>query len=119
MAPSLPCQARVVAAENTEAMTIGVNVLIEKSRRRISSTKKMPATGALKTEAMPAAAPQPTRVPACCCPIRRNLQSEELMAEPICTMGPSAPAEPPEPMVNAEASALSTATRGRMRPLCR
>jgi hypothetical protein len=36
--------------------------LTEKSRSRISSTKKTPAIGALKIELMPAAAPQPTSV---------------------------------------------------------
>ena len=43
----------------------GVKVLSEKSRSNNSITKKMPAIGALKTEANPAAAPQPRRVPVC------------------------------------------------------
>jgi hypothetical protein len=40
----------------------------------------------------------------------------EARAEPICTMGPSRPTEPPLPMVIAEASALTIVTGGRMRP---
>jgi len=41
------------------------------------------------------------------------------MAEPIWTIGPSRPTDPPEPMQTAEARALTRATRGRMRPPCR
>ena len=37
-------------------------------------------------------------------------------AEPICTIGPSRPTEPPEPMHSAEASDLTTGTCGRIRP---
>ena len=37
-------------------------------------------------------------------------------ADPIWTIGPSRPTEPPEPMHSAEASDLTTATRGRIRP---
>ena len=56
MASFSPWKAWVVAAEKTEAMTMGVKTRIEKSRRRISRTKKTPAIGALKIDAMPAAA---------------------------------------------------------------
>lgn len=40
----------------------------------------------------------------------------EPRAEPIWTIGPSRPTDPPEPMVRAEASVLTTATLGLMRP---
>ncbi len=40
----------------------------------------------------------------------------EPSAEPIWTIGPSRPTEPPEPMQIAEASALTAATLGRIRP---
>ena len=40
----------------------------------------------------------------------------EAKAEPICTIGPSRPTEPPDPMVSAEASALTTLTCQRIRP---
>lgn len=40
----------------------------------------------------------------------------EPSAEPICTIGPSRPTEPPEPMVSAEASVFTTATFGLIRP---
>ncbi len=38
------------------------------------------------------------------------------MVEPIWTMGPSRPTEPPVPMVNAEARDLTSTMRGRMNP---
>lgn len=37
-------------------------------------------------------------------------------AEPICTIGPSRPTDPPEPMHNAEASDFTIATCGPIRP---
>ena len=37
-------------------------------------------------------------------------------ADPICTIGPSRPTDPPPPMQSAEASDFTTATRGGMRP---
>jgi len=46
---------------------------------------------------MPAAAPQPSRVPVCSGPTLSMRAMFEPMAEPICTIGPSAPAEPPDP----------------------
>ena len=42
----------------------------------------------------------------------------EPSAEPICTIGPSRPTEPPPPMHTALARALTAATRGRIRPPC-
>ena len=54
-------------------MTIGVNVRSEKSRSRISSTKKTPAIGALKTDAIPAAAPHPSSVAVFCGLVRKQL----------------------------------------------
>jgi len=38
------------------------------------------------------------------------------MDDPIWTMGPSRPTDPPDPMESAEANAFTMATRGRMRP---
>ena len=40
----------------------------------------------------------------------------EASAEPICTIGPSRPTDPPTPMQIAEASALTIVTCGRIRP---
>ena len=40
----------------------------------------------------------------------------EPRAEPICTIGPSRPTDPPTPMQMADARDLTTATAGPMRP---
>ena len=40
----------------------------------------------------------------------------EASDEPICTIGPSRPTDPPTPMQIAEAKALTTLTCGRIRP---
>ncbi len=111
-----PMNACVVAVEKTLATTMGVNRLSEKSRSRISSTKKTPAMGALKIEAMPAAAPQPTKVfmrsrsTPVFCPIH------EPSVEPICTIGPSVPADPPVPTVVIEAKTFTMPMRAGITP---
>ena len=40
----------------------------------------------------------------------------EPIAEPICTIGPSRPADPPNPIVSDEAITLTVTTRLRMCP---
>ncbi len=67
-------------------------------------------TGALKVALMPAAAPQATRTRSFGPGIRASCPRLEARAEPICTIGPSRPTEPPAPMHSAEASALTTLT---------
>ena len=65
---------------------------------------------------MPPAAPQATRIRSRLSGIRTHWPRLEASAEPICTIGPSRPTEPPAPMHSADASALTTATCGRIRP---
>lgn len=65
---------------------------------------------------MPPPAPQATRMRIRFSGILTHCPSVDAMAEPICTIGPSRPTEPPVPIVNAEARALTTETWGRMRP---
>ena len=65
---------------------------------------------------MPPAAPQATSSRSRSSGTRTARPSVEPSAEPICTIGPSRPTDPPPPMHSAEASALTTATCGRMRP---
>ena len=72
-----------------------------------SKAKNTPASGALKVAAMPPAAPQATSSRSGLGP-RTSCPSGRARAEPICTIGPSRPTEPPPPMVSAEASALTT-----------
>jgi hypothetical protein len=102
--------------EVTEASTTIPNAC-ESHRRRMSSiAKNTPASGALKVAAMPPAAPQATSRRTRRSSSRNACASVEPRAEPICTIGPSRPTDPPPPMHNAEARAFTTATCGRMRP---
>ncbi len=99
-----------------EASTTTPNDSASKSRRISSSPKKTPAIGALKVAEMPPAAPQATSTRSRDSATRASWPIVEPSAEPIWTIGPSRPTEPPEPMQSAEASDLITATCGRMRP---
>ena len=74
--------------------------------RSIMSTSRVntrPAMGALKMPAMAPAEPQPTSSMRVLLSRRKSLPRLEPMAEPVSTMGASAPTEPPKPMVMAEA----------------
>ena len=99
-----------------EARTTTPNESASKSRRISSSAKKTPAIGALKVAEIPPAAPQATRIRSRDSGTRVSCPSVEPSAEPIWTIGPSRPTEPPEPMQIADASALTSATCGRIRP---
>ena len=88
-----------------------------KSARISSIAKKTPASGALKVAAMPPGGAardehaHPRLGDAC-----TTRPIVEPRAEPIWTIGPSRPTEPPPPMHRAEASALTPATCGLIRP---
>ena len=88
----------------------------ENSRRMISTPKKTPVIGALNVAAIPPPAPQATRIRIRFSGIRIHWPSPEASAEPICTIGPSRPTDPPVAMLSAEARALTTLTWGRIRP---
>ena len=94
----------------------GKRASIENSRRISSKPKNTPVMGALKVAEMAPAAPQATRIRSRDSDMRTTCPALEASAEPICTMGPSRPTEPPAPMQIADASALTTVTWGRMRP---
>ena len=89
---------------------------MENSRSTISTPKNTPVTGALNVAEMPPAAPQATRIRIRFSGIRTHWPRLEASAEPICTIGPSRPTDPPVPMHSAEARALTTLTWGRIRP---
>ena len=82
----------------------------------ISTPKNTPVIGALKVAAIPPAAPQATRIRSRFSGIRTHWPRLEASAEPICTIGPSRPTDPPAPMQMAEATDLTAATCGRIRP---
>jgi len=86
------------------------------SPRRTSNANMTPAMGALNVAATPAAAPEPTNARIRVWLSLKRCPTTEPMAAPIWTMGPSRPTEPPEPMVIAEPTALTSITMGRMRP---
>ena len=100
----------------TLASTVAPKASALKVPRISSMAKNTPASGALKVAAMPPAAPQATSSfirPSVTFVTRPRVEPS---AEPICTIGPSRPTEPPEPMHRAEASVLTTATLGLIRP---
>ena len=86
---------------------MGLNCARAKSPTTISAAKSAPAIGALKVAAMPAAAPQPTMVRIWLAETLSICPMVEPSAEPIWTIGPSRPTEPPLPIEMAEASALT------------
>ena len=88
----------------------------ENSRKMISTPKNTPVIGALNVAEIPPAAPQATRIRSRFSGIRTHWPRLEASAEPICTIGPSRPTDPPAPMQMAEATDLTAATWGRIRP---
>ena len=100
----------------TLASTAAPNASMLKAARISSIAKMTPASGALNVAAMPPAAPQATSSFIRSSDSLVSRPRVEPSADPICTIGPSRPTEPPEPMVSAEASVLTTATLGLIRP---
>ena len=87
----------------TLAINIGSNDAMVKSSINTSSVNTRPAIGALKIPAMAAEAPQPTNSIAVRVSILKSLARLLPMAEPVSTIGASAPTEPPKPMVMLDA----------------
>ena len=80
------------------AASITVNrASMENSRKMISTPKNTPVIGALKVAAMPPPAPQATRIRSRFSGIFTHWPRLEASAEPICTIGPSRPTDPPDP----------------------
>ena len=75
-----------------------------KSTISTSSVNTSPAIGALKIPAMAAEAPQPTNRIMAFLSMRKICPRFEPMAEPVSTIGASAPTEPPKPMVIPDAT---------------
>jgi hypothetical protein len=100
----------------TELSTTNPNDSLSKLRRINSSAKNTPAIGALNVAEIPAAAPHATSSRSWDSVTRASWPSTDPSAEPICTIGPSRPTEPPDPMHSAEASDLTIGTCGRIRP---
>ena len=80
-----------------------------------SIVKTKPAMGALKMPATAPAAPQPTNSINVLCGILNVVPNCEPMAEPVRTIGASAPTDPPNPMVMELANTLDQRLWGRIR----
>ncbi|MCZ7585120.1 MAG: hypothetical protein M5R36_18315 [Deltaproteobacteria bacterium] len=87
-----------------------------KSARMISMAKNMPAIGALKTAAMPPAAPHATSRRICSGPRRRSWPTPDPNDAPICAIGPSDPRLMPVPIEMALVTVFTAATRLRITP---
>ena len=86
-------------APATDAKMSGITEPAVKSSISTSTVNSTPAIGALKMPAMPAAAPQPTSIISKWGERRKACPKFDPMAAPVNTMGPSAPTEPPQPIV--------------------
>jgi len=102
-------------AQNEETTT-GAKAAAPQSLRTSSRAKNAPATGALNVPATPAAAPQATITRVSLLEKPSSCATVDPAADPIWTIGPSRPTEPPEPMQMLDASAFTSVTRGLMRP---
>ncbi len=111
-----PKNARLTRSAVTAERMVAKMASSENSRRTISNPKKSPVRGALNVAAIPPAAPQATMIRRRDSDIRTTWPRLDARADPIWTIGPSRPTEPPVPMQIAEARALTIETWGRIRP---
>ena len=111
-----PVTDRASAAATAAARTTGASESALTSARTISMLKASPVSGALKIPAMPAATPQATRMPRLRSSRRVRSPTKAPMAAPEWTIGPSRPAEPPEPTASRLPSQRETIERGCIRP---
>ena len=88
----------------TQEIRIGSRDAMERSTISTSSVNTSPAIGALNTPAMAALAPQPTSSIIVFLSMRNICPRLLPMAEPVNTIGASAPTEPPNPMVMPDAT---------------
>ena len=100
---SLPTNMYVKQVAVTHEMSMGSSEAMLRSTMSTSSVNTRPAMGALNIPAMAAAAPHPTSSMSVLLSIRKSCPRLEPIAEPVSTIGASAPTEPPNPMVMAEA----------------
>ncbi len=98
----------------TEAITIADMCRGANETRITSKANSIPAMGALNDAPMPAPAPAATRERTSSSPTWNLREIHDPMAAPTWTIGPSLPADPPNPMVKAVVTILSGATRPLM-----
>ncbi len=100
------------AAEARSAL--GTTLTSASLRYSSSAPSSAPPSGARNTAPTPAARPITTAVRAWAGVSRARRAKTEPKAAEIWAAGPSVPAEPPEPMVSAEATIFTIVTRPRM-----
>ena len=115
----MPKNARETTAATTLATTIGGKALALKEPTISSSAKKAPASGALNAAEIPAAAPAATSTVVRLAGNRNQRPSAEPIAAPNTATGPSAPADPPPPIVTALAAVRASAGWVGMSPPAR
>lgn len=98
--------AKVSAAAVTLASSRGSSDPMVRSIMSTSSVKTSPVMGALNIPATAPAAPQPTSSISVLLFMRNSRPRFDPMADPVSTMGASAPTDPPNPIVMALAMML-------------
>ena len=96
---SYPVKIYATVAPLIEAISNGITEAAVKSSISTSTVNNIPAIGALKMPAIPAAAPHPTRIINNRGDRRKKLPKLLPIDAPVYTIGPSAPTEPPKPIV--------------------
>ena len=95
----VPVRIYETVAAVTHEMSKGTNEPIVMSIINTSRVNTNPAIGALKMPDTAPAAPHPTNNIKVRCSILKTLPKLEPIAEPVSTIGASAPTDPPKPMV--------------------
>src|SRR5690242_17661683 len=107
----------MVSVAATADTTSGPRLSIAIVPRMISATKNDPAIGALYADAIPAAAPQATGSRSCGGVNFRQRPRREATTAAICTIGPSRPIDPPEPIEKTAAADFTRLARVGTLPL--
>jgi hypothetical protein len=97
------------------ATTSGSNARVENSKRSSSIASTTDASGAPKVAAIPAAAPDASRILRSLGDTFTTWPTKEPSAPPVTMIGPSAPKGPPVPIAIAAETGLATAVRGEIR----
>ena len=116
---SVPVVIYETVAAVTAEISNGSKEDIVRSIIRTSSVNTSPAIGALKIPAIAPAAPHPTSNINVRCSILKTLPKLEPIADPVSTIGASAPTDPPNPIVMALAMVDDQMLCRLMRPCLR
>ncbi len=106
-----PLKWTATAVATEEEMATGMKDRARNSKRSNSMATSIPAKGATKVAAIPAAAPEASRTRRWYGVSFTTWARIEPNAAPVCMIGPSAPNGPPVPMAKAVASGFKIPTR--------